>query len=215
MILGGGGEYYDEQYFAWQKNMGEFGGKVKANLFKPYIKEDMKVVEFGSGGGYLLHNISAKEKIGIEINDAARAAAKEIGIKSIKNISDLPDGYADIVISTSVLEHVEDPMRVLKELRNKLKDGGKIVFHVPNESCNTEYERSEVNNHFYSWNCLNLGNLFKAAGYFVYSVEKIQEVWPKYFFEIKKEVSSELFQALCEIGGRAYDTNNCIIVAYK
>ncbi len=53
-----------------------FGGRVKAGLFHPYIKEDMTVIDFGSGGGYLLENITAREKIGIEVNDAAREAAR-------------------------------------------------------------------------------------------------------------------------------------------
>lgn len=44
----------------------------------------------------------AKEKTGIEIND-----------------------YADVIISTSVLEHVENPFEILRELKDKLKDGGK------------------------------------------------------------------------------------------
>ena len=69
-------------------------------------------MEFGSGGGYLLNNIHAEKKIGIEINDTARAAAKEIGIDSVKYISDIPDDYADLIISTSVLEHVENPLGI-------------------------------------------------------------------------------------------------------
>lgn len=39
------------------------------------------------------------------------------------------------------------------------------------ESCETEYYRSELNNHLFTWNCLTLGNLFKAAGFFVLSVK--------------------------------------------
>lgn len=213
--FGGGEEYYDEQYFSWQQKLGEFGGKINAAMFQPYIKEKMAVVEFGSGGGYLLHNLNAREKIGIEINDSARRAAKRIGIDSVKYIKQIPDNYADIIISTHALEHVESPLGVLRELRTKLKEGGKIVFHVPNGSCDTEYVRSEISNEFYTWNCLLLGNLFKAAGYFVYSVEKFQEVWPKHFFEIEKEVSPQLFDAICAIGGKAFDESRCEIVAYK
>ena len=213
--FGGGEEYYDEQYFEWQKKMGVFGGRIKAEMFKPYIKPDMTVVEFGGGGGYLLNNIDAKEKINIEVNASARTEAEKMGIKCVKCIGDIEDDYADVIISTSVLEHVENPFEVLRELHSKLKDNGKIIFHVPNESCDTEYSRSEVNNHLYTWNCLTIGNLFKAAGYFVYSVQKIQEVWPKNYFEIEHQVSSEIFQAICEIGGKAFDENRCLIVAFK
>lgn len=213
--FGGGEEHYDEQYFAYQQEIGKFGGKVKVDMFRPYINEDMTVVEFGSGGGYLLNNIKAKEKIGIEINDTARAVAKEIGVNSVKYISDIPDEYADIIISTGALEHVENPFGILRDLKCNLKDQGKIVFHVPNESCDTEYKRSDVNNHLYTWNCLTLGNLFKAAGYFVHEVRKVQEVWPRHYQKIEKEVSPELFDEICKIGGRAFDENRCIIVAYK
>lgn len=211
----GGEEYYDEQYFEWQQKMGVFGAKIKVNMFKPFIKNDMTVVEFGSGGGYLLEQIDVKEKVGIEINDMARKVAADIGIKSVKHISDIPDNFADIIISTSVLEHVENPLGALRELHGKLKDGGKIVFHVPNESCYTEYSRSEINQHLYTWNCLNIGNLFKAAGYFVQSVSRVQEVWPMNYYEIAQEVSKELFDTICRIGGKAFDENRCIIVACK
>lgn len=213
--FGGGADYYDEQYFSYQQKLGEFGAEIKAKIFQPYIKKDMTVIEFGSGGGYLLNCLQANEKIGIEINDIARLEAEKIGINSVKNIDDIPDNFADIIISSHALEHVENPFGVLCELRKKLKENGKAVFHVPNESCDTEYERSEINNHLYTWNCLTLGNLFKAAGYFVYSVQKVQEVWPKNFLQISKEVSSELFEALCEIGGKAAEESRCIIVAYK
>lgn len=123
--FGGGEEYYDELYFKWQQKLGMFGGRIKANMFKPYIKTNMTLVEFGSGGGYLLNNIIAKEKLGIEINDTARSTAEQIGIKSVKYISDVPNDYADIIISTSVLEHVENPLGILRELHSKLKAGGR------------------------------------------------------------------------------------------
>lgn len=213
--FGGGSEHYNENYFKWQREMGKFGAEIKVNMFKPHITEDMTVVEYGSGGGFLLNLIKAKEKIGIEINDSARKEAEKIGIKSVAHIDDINDDFADIIISTSVLEHVENPFEELKKLHSKLKDGGKIVFHVPNESCETEYRRSDINNHLYTWNCLNIGNLFKAAGYFVYSVERVQEVWPQNYMKIRDQVSDELFAELCYLGGRTFKENRCIIIAYK
>ncbi len=213
--FGGGEEYYDSQYFEWQQRLGSFGGKISAFMFQPYIKEDATVVELGSGGGFLLNNIVAKEKVGIEINDRAREAARKMGIQSVKWVKEIPDNYADVIISTHVLEHVENPLGILRELHGKLKDDGKIIFYVPNESCETEYSRSEVNNHIYTWNCLTLGNLFKAAGFFVRSVKKVQESWPDNYEKIEQEVSLELFEALCNIGGKAFDKNNCMIIADK
>ncbi|MCM1154889.1 MAG: class I SAM-dependent methyltransferase [Roseburia sp.] len=213
--FGGGAEYYDGQYFQWQKNVGRFAGKIQVHMFQPYIHSDETVVEFGCGGGYLLSNIVAKEKVGIEINDAARDVASKNNIKSVKNINDIPDNYADVIISSHALEHVENPLGILKELYEKLKWSGKIVFYVPNESCDKEYRKSDINNHLYTWNCLTIGNLFKAAGYFVHSVEQVQEVWPGNYEKIEQEVSYELFEQLCKMGGKTYPDSSCLIVAYK
>lgn len=211
----GGADYYDEVYFSYQKKLGEFGAAKKKLIFQSYIPQESILVEFGSGGGYLLRELDAKEKIGIEINDTARENARKMGIKSVKNISDIPDNYADIIISTSVLEHVEDPLGTIRELRKKLKEGGKAVFHVPNEGGVVEYKRSDVDNHFYSWNCLQIGNLFKAAGYFVHSVQNNYSAWPEHFTEIANEITDEHFDALTKINGIATNTQSCLIVAYK
>ena len=213
--FGGGEDYYDDAYFEFQKPMGEFGGKFKTKYFKDYIKETDVLIEFGSGGGYLLKQLKAKEKIGIEINDVARMNAEKLGVNSVKTIAEIPDNYADVIISTSVLEHVENPMGVLRELRSKLKDDGKIIFHVPNESCETEYSKSEINNHLFTWNCLNIGNLFKAAGFFVCSVRGIKEMWPHNFLALDKQITPEMMDTFCVINGVANSNHSCLIVAKK
>jgi 2-polyprenyl-3-methyl-5-hydroxy-6-metoxy-1,4-benzoquinol methylase len=213
--FGNGEEHYDEAYFQWQRSMGEFGAKLKRKLFDKYITPDMTVVEFGCGGGYLLNEINAAKKVGIEINEAAHVEIKRQGIDCVGDLNQLPDEFADIIISTSVLEHVENPLGELRGLYGKLKTGGKMVFSVPNESRETEYGRSDYNNHLYTWNCLNLGNLFKAAGFFVYSVERYQEIWPRRYREIRQDVSEAMFDELCEISGRVDNADRCIIVAIK
>lgn len=68
-----------------------------------------------------------------EINEYAREYARHIGIYSVKDMSLLPDEFADLIISTHVLEHVDNPLGILKGLYEKLKQNGKIVFIVPFE----------------------------------------------------------------------------------
>jgi 2-polyprenyl-3-methyl-5-hydroxy-6-metoxy-1,4-benzoquinol methylase len=213
--FGGGAEHYDETYFEWQRTMGEFGAKLSMRMFAPYIAPNATLVEFGSGGGYLLAEIKCAKKVGIEINEAAREEAQKRGLETVAGIEEITDEFADIIISTHALEHVENPFGALKALRGKLKEKGKIVFCVPNESRGTEYFRSDINNHLYTWNCLNIGNLFKAAGFFVYSVERIQEVWPKEYLKLREQLSEEMFNELCSVRGKVYDESRCLIVAYK
>ena len=211
---GAGEEHYDTAYFEWQRPMGEFGAQYKLRMFfQKYITPEMSVLEFGSGGGFLLKELNVREKMGIDINDAAREFARTIGINSVKTISEVSDGWADVIISTSVLEHVENPLGVLRELRPKLKPHGRIIFHVPNESCETEYIPNNIDRHLYTWNCLNLGNLFQAAGYQICSVERVQERWPDEYQKIAGEVSEELFDFLATAWGKATDAYACLIVA--
>lgn len=211
----GGEAYYDEEYFLWQKKIGAFGAKVKKGLFEKYIRKTDVIVEFGSGGGYLLKELECKDKIGIEINDTARENAKSIGIKSVKFAKEIDDIYADVIISTATLEHVLNPFGILKELKPKLKEGGKIIFHVPHEGFERDYEKGEINNHLYTWNCLNLGNLFKAAGYFVCSVEQIEGQWPVEYEKIYDTYGSDLFEEINKIRGKIYGGQSCLIVACK
>jgi ubiquinone/menaquinone biosynthesis C-methylase UbiE len=43
-----------------------------------------------------------------------------------------PSGTFDIVSANMVVEHVEDPVRMLREVRRVLKPGGAFVFHTSN-----------------------------------------------------------------------------------
>lgn len=209
-------DYYDELYFAEQKVIGQFGAKIKKTYFERYITENMTVIEFGCGGGYLLNEINASRKIGVEINDVARQSCEQFErVECVKYINELPDNVADIVISTDALEHTSSPYNIILELKDKLKSGGKVCFYVPNESSYSEYHKNDRDNHLYTWNALNLGNLFKAAGYFVERIELIPNKWPSNYTKIYDEGGKEVFDELSHIRGMLYDYNKLLIIAGK
>ena len=212
--IGGGSSHYDDTYFEFQKPLGEFGGKRSAKFFQQYVKSTDTLVEFGSAGGYLLKAIQAERKMGIEINPFARKAALELGINSVADALELDENYADVIISTHVLEHCESPLNELRKLYKILKDGGLIIFEVPSEE-NQEYIKNDINNHLYTWTCLNLGNLFKAAGFHIKRVELISTAWPTNFETISSEVSEEFFDELCKLNGTVNNKKNCLVVAEK
>ena len=53
-------EHYDDDYFDWQSEAGEFGGWANQTKFIKYISKDDVVLDFGCGGGYLLKNLDCK-----------------------------------------------------------------------------------------------------------------------------------------------------------
>jgi hypothetical protein len=65
----------------------------------------------GAGGGYLLQKLQeCDEKLGVEINPFAREdALNERKIHLVASCSELPDMWADVIISNHALEHVFCP----------------------------------------------------------------------------------------------------------
>lgn len=114
--------HYDDNYFDWQKSLGEFGGWANKTLFSGFIAPDNAVLDFGCGGGFLLKNIECKKKIGVEINETAAKTACENGLEVYHRADDVPDNYVDVIISTNALEHTHHP---LDELHKNSKIGRK------------------------------------------------------------------------------------------
>lgn len=210
--------YYDKDYFDWQREIGKFTAQFDVEKFNPYINSNNTVLEFGSGSGHLLKEIKAEKKLGIEINDYARSYAKQIGIDSVSDISLVPDEYADVIISTHVLEHVDNPIDILKGLYKKLKPYGKIVFIVPFECSEIDYHKNDINQHLYTWNGLLLGNLFNRAGFFVNKVQSYSMQWPYgsgNYLEIYKETGKDTLLMLSELFGEFVSIKEVLIVATK
>ena len=49
----------------------------------------------------------------------------------MSDISDVQDGWADVIYTVNVLEHIEDDRAILRTLYSKLKSGGKLFIYVP------------------------------------------------------------------------------------
>ena len=53
-------KHYNKKYFEWQKDVGIFGAKANKIKFEELISKNLKVLDFGCGGGFLLMNLNAK-----------------------------------------------------------------------------------------------------------------------------------------------------------
>lgn len=108
------------------------------------IRKDMKILEIGSGhGAFIVKGYNEGcDVIGIEADKDILAVSKEIieyyGV-SPKQVShaygeNLPfsDNQFDVVISASVLEHVQNVNMVISEAIRVAKPGGIIIHNFPN-----------------------------------------------------------------------------------
>lgn len=192
-----GDTHYDEDYFKWQKEVGRFGGR--ANLFKfgPYIQDGQDVLDFGCGGGYLLKNIDTHgDKIGIEINPAARETALKNGVTCLDDIRKVDEDRVDVLITNHALEHVDDPMRYIYEFKRVVRDKGKIVIVVPHE-ISRKVEKDDINQHLYTWSPQNLYNLLRVCGIDVIECKRLCHAWIPGYRKVQQIVGWKMFHRLC------------------
>ena len=111
---------------------------IATDLLRKYVPSPARIVEGGIGaaGNLLNWKQCGYEVSGLDIMDDSVTHAKSIGIEEIyKHDLQQPwpvakDSFGGVVL-LDVLEHVADPVKVLKEAAKTLQGTGKIIFTVP------------------------------------------------------------------------------------
>lgn len=113
------------------------------------------VVDVGCGAGSYLDAIAgvASRTVGIEINEKLKEPLIAKGhhyYPSVQGFVQKEGPIADIAISHSVIEHVDEPLVFLKEIRSVLKPGGLAIVSTPNRGgFLVEHGPSEYKSFFY------------------------------------------------------------------
>lgn len=112
----------------------------QAAFFLPHLHGGMKLLDCGSGPGSitlgLAKAVAPGQTVGID-NDSfqverARRYAAEQAVDTVRfewgNVYQLPfgDGCFDAIFSHALLEHLNDPLLALKEMRRVVKPGGVV-----------------------------------------------------------------------------------------
>ena len=121
---------------------------------------------------------------------------KKIGIKTVSNFKEIEDESLDVVISFHALEHCINPYEIIVEIYKKLKPDGKCVCVVPYEPLSYEYSKNDVSQHLYIWNQRTLGNLFRAAGFFIRETGIKEVAWPEGWRHMYHDNAIDWFHAL-------------------
>ena len=102
---------------------------IKTNLKK--INKNISLLDFGCGDGEFLSSLNSNkyEVYGHDRNSTSKELCKKRGI-SIYNDGDKKN--FDVITMWHVIEHINDPIEVLKKLNAILKDNGVIVLQTPN-----------------------------------------------------------------------------------
>lgn len=151
-----------------QSSLSDHVQGLRASLFQDLGSNDRTVLDFGCGSGGLLSRVQAKQRIGIEVGEAAAELARQAGIQVLTDLAQVPDKSVDVVISFHAIEHVERPIDVLREIGRVTKDDGLIRLIVPGEmATHPEQSRWRPNRdrHLHAWTPLVFGNLAEQCGY--------------------------------------------------
>jgi len=105
-----------------------------------HLKGRKTVLEMGYGEGNFTSEL-VNHDFQLTLLDGAKSsldAAKALHGEKIVYVHELFEKYTpamqfDCVLATHVLEHVDDPILLLKEMKNWIKDAGKIIIIVPNK----------------------------------------------------------------------------------
>ncbi len=107
--------------------------------FKLLPKKRGKLLDVGCGNGEVTVKLKERgfEVYGVDFSSVAISMAKSKSVNAIVHDVDtgLPfkNGSFDVVWCGDILEHIFDPIFVLKEINRTLKDDGIVLITVPNE----------------------------------------------------------------------------------
>lgn len=194
-------DYYTKEYFSKQQKVGYMAAEVVRHLFQKHIRSEDKCIDFGCGGGFLLHKIQCADKIGVEINEVAIRSAEEKGLRIVQSLDEIEDQWADVVISNNALEHVLNPAEILATIFRKLKPGGKLILRVPHEAY-APYYPEDINKHLFSWTPMNIGNLTTTLGFKVLFAKETRVVFPPQYLLVYKIFGKKGFNAIAWLYSR-------------
>ncbi len=175
---------YDKQYTERMTTWRELGAKKKSqNILKVVEgKSFQKVLDFGAGEGSILKNLDNnpqfKSLYALEISDSGIAQIENRNLHNLKEVrkfdgynSGYLDGEFDLVYCSHVIEHVEHPRLVLREIQRISKFQ---VFEIP-----LDYNKKvdEQITHFLGYGHINIYTpslfkfLLKSEGFVIHKEE--------------------------------------------
>ena len=135
-----------------------YATKKKIHIFRDEInklrsnKKKIEIFDFGCGNAldcarYLINKVD--EYYGYDIhNESIKFANKSFGSKNIIFSNKLPKKKFDVIIISEVLEHLDQPDKVINLLKTNLKNNGFILGSIPNGYGLTEIEKFIIHKFF-------------------------------------------------------------------
>lgn len=105
---------------------------------KPHLHGPQSILEVGCSSGFVLQPLSEQGHavVGVEPSGYFQEYLSTLNIENYSSLKQLsvnrPETKYDLILHFFVLEHIVDPFRIITQQMDLLKDGGCIIFEVPN-----------------------------------------------------------------------------------
>ena len=164
---------YDKYYHVLDTFLKFIIDKLKLN-----ITDKLNILDIGAGNGRTLlqiRDLTDWNSTGIEPDKTKLKTLNFFKLNIIndvfENVSNkLKNDHYDLIIISQVLEHVENPLALLKEINKKLSKNGYLWIDVP--LCNKNYFNSRINDdvgHLYFFDEITLGEILKQSNFHLVS----------------------------------------------
>ncbi len=142
--------------------------KKKVKLINSFNSEEKTILDIGAGTGDFL--VSCKnaswQVLGIEPNADARKIAITKNINLQENLLEVKNKKFDVITMWHVLEHVENLLEYIRQLKELLKENGTLIIAVPNyKSYDANYYKNfwaayDVPRHLWHFSKASISKLF-------------------------------------------------------
>ena len=153
--------------------------------FAEHIKDAKFVIDIGSNDGILLKPLKERgvKAIGVEPSVNVSKIANEAGLETITSFFDTKTvdkivakhGQADMVVTSSVFTHVEDPHQIIEDVKTLMTSDGAFIIeveHIGAFVANTQFERFYFDRPYY-YSASSLRDLFALHNMYIADIEHI------------------------------------------
>lgn len=128
----------------------------RLKFLKKEIKEK-KILDYGAGNGQFLKLAKkiAKNVAAIELDKKSQEVLKKDKIACFSSFDEMgKEDKFDVITAFHVIEHLKDPVNLLKKASHFLKDNGKIFLEIPNaDDVLLSLYKSKDFSKFTYWSC--------------------------------------------------------------
>jgi 2-polyprenyl-3-methyl-5-hydroxy-6-metoxy-1,4-benzoquinol methylase len=140
-------EIYPPTYYSFSPRAASLAERIKLALDRRLLRsvlrrlpgEELAVLDVGGGTGWMLDQARSADPrvdatVVVDIDEQARAPAEAAGHRFVAGRIEEARGIGpfDLVLMLNLIEHVQDPVAVLRSIGRQLRPGGRILVKTPN-----------------------------------------------------------------------------------